>query len=87
MDDSDLRLDGNAVAGLLGEVFAFDPSGARARCAGCGAVAELGADPAYTRAPGIVVRCRGCDGVLVVLVSAPESYRLSLSGTAWIEIR
>ena len=36
MDETDLRLDGNAVAGLLAEVFALEATTALVRCAGCG---------------------------------------------------
>ena len=35
------HFDGNVLAGQLAEVFAFDPTDVRARCNGCGAVAEL----------------------------------------------
>ena len=38
MEDADLRLDGNAVGGLLGEVFAWETTAARGTCAACGAV-------------------------------------------------
>ena len=44
MDDADRRLDGNAVAGLLAEVFRLEMTLAHAVCAGCGQtgpVAEL----------------------------------------------
>ena len=37
------RLDGNAAAGLLAEVFTFDITTARAACTGCGATGEVGA--------------------------------------------
>jgi hypothetical protein len=86
MDDTDLRLDGNALAGLLGEVFALELSGARVACGGCGEIAELGAEPVYQHAPGAVVRCRSCDAVLIVVVRGGGRYWLGLSGTAWLEI-
>ena len=43
MDATDLRLDGNAVAGLLGEVFAAEMTSALETCDGCGATHALGA--------------------------------------------
>ena len=87
MEDADLRLDGNALAGELGELFAFELTQARLRCDGCGTIAELGAEPAYTQAPGAVIRCRSCDGVLLVLVHVAGGHRLSLTGATWIEVR
>ena len=36
------KLDGNAAAGILSEVFALEVSGARGRCASCGNVSALG---------------------------------------------
>jgi hypothetical protein len=37
MDETDLRLDGNAVAGMLAEVFGFEMTAEWGGCAGCGA--------------------------------------------------
>ena len=53
---------------------------------GCGAVEQLGADHAYTRAPGMVLRCCHCDNVLLVMVRAGEQLRVSLAGSRWIDL-
>jgi hypothetical protein len=47
MDETQLRLDGNAAAGILREVFLQDLSAARGACAGCGAVAPMGSQHLY----------------------------------------
>jgi len=88
METDDLRVDGNAVAGLLDEVFGRELSAARARCDGCGAVAELGAHPVYAapQAMGAVLRCRSCDSVMLVAVHGPGRYWLGLTGSTWLEI-
>ena len=65
MKEADLMVDGNALAGVLGEVFVHEMTSARVACDGCGEVEPLGAEHAYTQAPGIVLRCRHCDGVLL----------------------
>ena len=44
---NDTALDGNAAGGLLRELFALDVTAAEIICAGCGAVAEIGAARAY----------------------------------------
>ena len=64
-------LDGNAMAGALGEVFAVDVTTAMGRCDGCGSVAVLAEAHVFMDAPGAVVRCAGCDSVLLRVVSAP----------------
>ncbi len=67
MNDADLVLDGNAIGGVLGEVFIHDLTAARATCGGCGAIEHVGAEMAYTRGPGLVLRCRHCQAVLIVV--------------------
>ena len=82
------RVDGNAVAGILDEVFAFETTEARGRCDACGAVWQLGAAHVYAHplAPGAVVRCRACESVLVVAVRADGRIRLACVGLTWLEI-
>jgi hypothetical protein len=89
MDESQLRLDGNAAGGLLQELFVHEITNARGACASCGAIAELGAQHLYMypRAPGAVLRCRACESVLMVLVHDGGRYRLGLRGLVWLEIR
>jgi hypothetical protein len=61
-------LDGNAIAGLLFDVFGGELTTALAVCATCGAHGPLAETVVYLRAPGTVVRCRTCNAVLMVLV-------------------
>jgi hypothetical protein len=61
---NDRTLDGNALGGLLDDVFAFEITTARCTCEGCGAVRVVGALRVYADAPGVVVSCPGCDGVV-----------------------
>jgi Zn finger protein HypA/HybF involved in hydrogenase expression len=86
MDDADTRLDGNAAAGLLGELFAVDLTAARCRCAGCGAAEQLGAEAVYASAPGTVVRCVHCGSAMAVIVHGAGRYWLGVSGMTWLEI-
>ncbi|HEY6469963.1 MAG TPA: DUF6510 family protein [Candidatus Dormibacteraeota bacterium] len=88
MDGAHLRLDGNAMAGLLQEVFVDDVTAARGACASCGTVAEIGEQSAfmYPLSPGAVLRCIGCESVLLVIVRTPASLRVGFEGLAWIEV-
>jgi hypothetical protein len=78
--NAELMLDGNAVGGLLIEVFGEDLTGVESTCPDCpwhGAIATL---HAFTHAPGVVLRCPVCDAVLLVIVRTPHGirYRASL---------
>lgn len=88
IDDASLRLDGNACAGLLAEIFAAELTAARGACAACGAVARIGAQHLYDhpRGPGAVIRCASCEHVLMVVVDTGARYRLGVQGLTWLEI-
>jgi hypothetical protein len=58
---------GNAIGGLLQEVFGTDMTDAEATCATCGATGPVAATVVYLRGPGTVVRCRTCSSVLMVI--------------------
>jgi hypothetical protein len=78
-------LDGNAIAGLLFDVFGAEMTTATGVCGSCGArsiVAEL---TVYQRAPGTVVRCRSCEGVLMVFIGRGEIVCADLGGLANLE--
>lgn len=79
-------VDGNAAAGALSELFRVDIIAALGRCRHCGSVRAFGEAMAFTDAPGIVVRCRDCQGVLLRLVETPTRYWLDLSGLSYLEI-
>jgi uncharacterized Zn finger protein len=63
-------VDGNAIGGMLIDVFGQDMTAASSTCATCGAVRPMAELVVYMRAPGTVVRCRTCGSVLMVLVKA-----------------
>ena len=87
MQDVDLRLDGNAAAGVLHEVFAFEATAARCTCASCGAVGEVGVLHAYVQAPGTVLRCPRCGAVLLRAVRSDERLWLEVRGMRSLEVR
>ena len=80
MADDDQRLDGNAAGGPLGEVFALETTTLTVTCAGCGRRGALGAAPLYASGPGSVLRCPGCDGMLVRYARIREELVLDFSG-------
>jgi len=73
-------LDGNAIAGLLFDVFGGEMTTAMCECASCGARRPLAETEVYLRAPGTVVRCRSCRSVLMVFVGRQGTTSVDLSG-------
>ena len=78
-------LDGNAIGGLLLEVFGAEMTTATGVCAHCGAEGQVAELVVYLRAPGTVVRCRSCAGVLIVLVEVRGVVCVDLRGLARFE--
>jgi hypothetical protein len=79
-------LDGNAIGGLLRQVFGTELTTASGVCGHCGAAGIVAELDVYVRAPGTVVRCRSCHGVLIVLVERRGTVCVSLQGLAQLEL-
>jgi hypothetical protein len=75
-------LDGNAIGGLLHEVFGTEMTTATGTCATCGATGPVAECVVYLRAPGTVVRCRACSSVLMVFVKVRDMNCVDLHGLA-----
>lgn len=87
MSRSDMmRLDGNAAAGMLGELFARDLTTARATCMGCGSTDSVGALLMYGHEMGVVLRCPSCDCVVLRLARTPTHFWLDATGSRSIAI-
>jgi hypothetical protein len=86
MGNADMRVDGNALAGVLREVFVHEMTSARVKCEGCGEIEPLGAEHVYMQAPGAVVRCCHCEDVLLVITRRDGGYLLGFQQVMWLEI-
>ena len=80
----ELMLDGNAVGGLLHDLFGDEMTAMPAECAGCGNVAPLGALLAFTQAPGIVLRCPECEQIIMRIVKTDRAIYLDARGARYI---
>jgi Zn finger protein HypA/HybF involved in hydrogenase expression len=87
MLQSDLKVDGNAIAGLLREIFTMEMTNAESTCAGCGKVQAVGRVDVYMNAPGVVVRCPACEQVLMRIVHGRGRYWIDLTGTRCLEFK
>jgi hypothetical protein len=84
----DMKLDGNAAAGDLEQLFAFEVTTAIGTCANCGAVGAVGGAMVYSQAPGVVVRCPACQCVLLRLAHDGDArWWLEMTGVRSLEVR
>ena len=81
----DSYVDGNAVGGLLVELFGREMTDQHGCCDHCGAVNVLAAVHVYLDAPGTIIRCPNCESVLIVIVRNPKSVRISFGEIRWLE--
>ena len=86
-DEGVTRLDGNAAAGVLSQVFRGEPSSAVIICAGCGATAAIGALPVYGLELGAIVRCPHCDTAVLRVGAAGAMLWLDLRGAVSLHVR
>lgn len=82
----ELMLDGNAVGGMMYEIFGVEMTAAPTECATCGASHEMGGLLAFMQAPGIVMRCPICQSVMVRMVRTPDAIFIDARGAAYVRI-
>ncbi len=82
----ELMLDGNAIGGVLIELFGSEMTATPAECAHCGNVAEIGALLAFTQAPGAVLRCPTCENIVLRIVETPQAIYLDARGATYLRI-
>jgi|HubBroStandDraft_5_1064220.scaffolds.fasta_scaffold300754_2 hypothetical protein len=78
-------LDGNVIGGLLQEIFRAEMTTAAATCAVCGQTGPVAECVVYLAAPGVVVRCRYCTAVLMVVTQHHGMNCVGLQGLAALE--
>ena len=82
----EMMLDGNAVAGLLQEIFAGEMTAAPTECAHCGNQGVIGSLLAFTQAPGAVLRCPVCEQVMLRIVQTPDATYLDARGAVYLRL-
>jgi Family of unknown function (DUF6510) len=86
MRTQDLKLDGNAIGGVLLELFGVEMTVAVTTCRSCGARGEIARLEVYVRCPGTVVRCPVCGAVLMRFVAGRDRTWIDLSGVRSLEV-
>lgn len=80
------RLDGNAAAGVLEQIFPFEMTTVEATCARCGQVNVVGALVVYKHGMGTIFRCPSCDWVLIRVTEIKGCYWLDMRGVRVLQI-
>jgi len=75
-------VDGNAIGGLMHEVFGTEMTATASVCGNCGDARPVAELVVYLQAPGAVVRCRTCDSLLMVFVTIHDRTCVDLHGLA-----
>ncbi|MBP1694706.1 MAG: hypothetical protein H6Q37_2589 [Chloroflexi bacterium] len=84
VENSSLMLDGNALAGLLQDVFATEMTVAPVECASCGREGEMGSLWAFTESPGYILRCPTCHNIILRMVVTPDKIYIDARGAAFL---
>jgi hypothetical protein len=85
--DTERVLDGNALAGVFGELFQHELTVAKGTCRACGMTGPLAETLVYGDAPGAVVRCPRCGEVLLTIVKEDGRYWLGFDRLRRLELR
>jgi hypothetical protein len=75
-------LDGNAIGGLLIDVFGTEMTDRLGTCGSCGATCHVAEFVVYSRGPGTVARCRSCAALLMAFVKVRNMTCVDLTGLA-----
>ena len=84
--NTELMVDGNAIAGELEQIFGHDMTMAVARCAGCASDSKMATLMAFVRGPGVVLRCPSCQSVISRIVETPTATSLDARGMVYLRM-
>lgn len=84
---SDNHVDGNAMGGVLTDVFGREMTDALGGCAKCGSEHFMAELIVYRSGPGDVMRCPSCSTVLMVATPIPSGPRIYFSSLHWLAPR
>lgn len=84
--NSELMLDGNAVAGLLQSIFGGEMTMSELMCVNCGRESRVGEIMVFNQSPGIVMRCPTCQAVMLRVVKTPTATLLDARGVMYLRI-
>ena len=84
--EGDQKVDGNAIAGVLGEIFAVEVTQTVGTCGACGNSGRMAELAVYLTDHGAVLRCLACGEVLIKVVQGRDRTWVDLAGIRRLEI-
>jgi hypothetical protein len=75
-------LDGNAMAGVMHDLFARDMTTIGYKCTSCGRTGVAAEMAVYMSGPGTVARCMDCDTILLMLSERHGMYCIDMPAMA-----
>ena len=84
--DEALRLDGNAAAGVLAEIFVGEMTSAQVTCAQCGRTGSLGSLLMYGGQVGTILRCPTCDCAQLRIARVHGQFWMDMRGMSMMRI-
>jgi len=75
-------LDGNALAGVMHDLFARDMTTVGYKCTNCGSAGIVAELAVYMSGPGTVARCRDCDTIILMFTERHGMYCIDMPGMA-----
>jgi Family of unknown function (DUF6510) len=85
--ERDLVLDGNAVAGMLQQIFGEDMTMTAGTCDHCATVSQMGTLVAFVGGPGVVLRCPACTQVMLRIAQTPRGTFVDARGVRQMRLR
>ncbi|WP_341945695.1 DUF6510 family protein [Microbacterium sp. LWH11-1.2] len=73
---SSMIVDGNCLAGMMGDLFGADITSLVATCSGCGTAANVAETVVEVDSHSAIVRCRSCTRTLFTLLRGQDGPRL-----------
>jgi len=86
MDPLDMRLDGNAAAGLLMDIFGHEMTADLTICGTCREENPVGRLLVYAHGMGTVIRCPNCGNVQMKVASIRSRYSLDMRGVRTLQV-
>lgn len=86
MDPLETRLDGNAVASLLMDLFGREMTADITICGSCGAENPIGRLLVYAHGMGAVIRCVDCGNVQMKIAAMRGRYAMDLRGVRTLHL-
>ena len=86
MDPLDMRLDGNAAAGLLMDIFGHEMTADLTICGTCREENPVGRLLVYAHGMGTVIRCPNCGNVQMKVAPIRGRYSLDMRGVRTLQV-